>query len=154
MLKVKDEKDFWSGALFVVVGVAFAYGATAYRFGTSARPGAGFFPFGLGLLLAALGAGLVVRSLLRRGAADRIGAWPLRPALTIAAAVAAFGAALETVGLVVAVPLLAVVVAGAGPEFRWREAVVAAAVLTAFCWLVFVQALNLPLPLLPAALVR
>ena len=40
------------GVVFIVVGLAFAMGATEYRFGTSARPGPGYFPLGLGLLLA------------------------------------------------------------------------------------------------------
>ena len=35
----------------IVVGIAFAWGATLYNFGTSARPGPGYFPFGLGILL-------------------------------------------------------------------------------------------------------
>ena len=46
-LKIKSEKDFWSGLMFMVVGVAFAWGATNYSFGSSARPGPAYFPFGL-----------------------------------------------------------------------------------------------------------
>ena len=42
--------------MFLVVGVAFAWGSTAYSFGSSARPGPGYFPFGLGVILAILGA--------------------------------------------------------------------------------------------------
>ena len=40
-MKIKSEVDFWSGVVFIVVGLAFAIGATEYRFGTSARPGSG-----------------------------------------------------------------------------------------------------------------
>ena len=40
-MKIKSQKDFWSGLMFVVVGLAFAWGATNYNFGTSARPGPG-----------------------------------------------------------------------------------------------------------------
>ena len=42
--------------MFIVVGLAFAWGATTYSFGSSARPGPGYFPFGLGIMLAILGA--------------------------------------------------------------------------------------------------
>ena len=38
-VKIKSQKDFWSGVMFVVMGVAFAWGATNYTFGSSARPG-------------------------------------------------------------------------------------------------------------------
>ena len=54
-MKIKSEKDFWSGLMFIVAGVAFAYGATNYSFGSSARPGPAYFPFGLGVLMAILG---------------------------------------------------------------------------------------------------
>mgnify|MGYP000299459548 CR=1 FL=1 len=56
-MKIKSQKDFWSGLMFVVVGIAFSWGATSYSFGSSARPGPGYFPFGLGILLAALFSG-------------------------------------------------------------------------------------------------
>ena len=58
-MKIKSQRDFVSGLLFLVLGVAFAWGATEYSFGNSARPGPGYFPFGLGILLAILG-GLVL----------------------------------------------------------------------------------------------
>ena len=54
-MKIKSQKDFWSGLMFVATGLGFAAGATNYSFGTSARPGPGYFPFGLGILLAILG---------------------------------------------------------------------------------------------------
>ena len=53
---IKSRRDFWSGLMFLVTGAAFAWGATIYSFGNSARPGPGYFPFGLGILLAILGA--------------------------------------------------------------------------------------------------
>ena len=40
-MKIKSQKDFWSGLMFVAVGIGFAWGATGYSFGTSARPGPG-----------------------------------------------------------------------------------------------------------------
>ena len=40
-MKIKSQRDFWSGLMFVAVGVGFAWGATNYSFGTSARPGPG-----------------------------------------------------------------------------------------------------------------
>ena len=54
-MKIKSERDFWSGLMFLVTGVCFAVGATNYSLGESARPGPGYFPLGLGVLLAILG---------------------------------------------------------------------------------------------------
>jgi hypothetical protein len=63
-MKIKNQRDFWAGMMFLVTGVAFAWGATAYHFGSSARPGPAYFPFGLGVLLALLGAGLALHNAL------------------------------------------------------------------------------------------
>ena len=54
-MRIRSQVDFWSGVVFLVVGVAFAVGSTEYRMGTSARPGPGYFPLGLGVLLALVG---------------------------------------------------------------------------------------------------
>ena len=51
-MKIKSQRDFWSGLMFILVGIAFAWGAAAnYNFGSSARPGPAYFPIGLGVLL-------------------------------------------------------------------------------------------------------
>ena len=60
---MKNTKDFYAGLLFMLVGGTFAWGATSYQLGTSARMGPGFFPMVLGLLLAVLGAVMMARTL-------------------------------------------------------------------------------------------
>jgi len=62
-LKIKSQKDFWSGLMFIGVGVGFAWGALGYSFGSSARPGPAYFPFGLGVLMAILGGSLLFAAL-------------------------------------------------------------------------------------------
>ena len=56
-MQIKNKQDFWSGVMFVVVGAAFALGATSYSMGTAARMGPGYFPFWLGVCLSLLGGG-------------------------------------------------------------------------------------------------
>ena len=51
-MNIKSQKDFFSGLVFVVVGVAYALGATNYKIGDGARMGPGYFPLLLGVLLA------------------------------------------------------------------------------------------------------
>ena len=54
-MKIRSQKDFVAGLLLILIGLAFAVGATDYSFGTAVRPGPGYFPFGLGIILALLG---------------------------------------------------------------------------------------------------
>jgi hypothetical protein len=151
-VKIKSQKDFWSGLMFIIVGVGFAWGALDYSFGTSARPGPAYFPFGLGVMLALLGAFVLFTALtIEVEGGDPIGPWAWRPLVLVVASVAAFGWALPHLGMFVALPILVIVAATAGDEFHWKDAVINATVLTLGSWLVFSKGLNLTIPLWPAA---
>jgi len=149
-LKIKSQKDFWSGVMFIVVGIAFALGARYYSFGSSARPGPGYFPFGLGILMAILG-GMVLFKAITVDTADGepIGKWAWRPLAWICLSVAVFGWALPHLGMFIALPILVVVSAMAGDEFKWKEAIINAAILTFGSWVIFSWGLKLTIPLLP-----
>ncbi|MFO1292975.1 MAG: tripartite tricarboxylate transporter TctB family protein [Rubrivivax sp.] len=150
-MKIKSEKDFWSGLMFIVVGIVFAVGALNYSFGSSARPGPGYFPFGLGVLLAILGGVVLFGALnIETDSGEKIGAWAFRPLVWINLSVGLFGLALPYLGMFIALPILVVVSAMAGDEFHWKDAAVNAVVLTAGCWAVFSWALNLTIPLWPS----
>ena len=62
-MRIKSQRDFWSGVMFILAGIGFAWGATNYSFGNSARPGPAYFPFGLGILMAILGAMVTFKAL-------------------------------------------------------------------------------------------
>ena len=147
---IKSQKDFWSGLLFILVGIFFTWGATHYRFGSSASPGPGYFPFGLGMLLALLGGLVLFKSLtLETEGGDKIGAFAWRPLLVILGAVVLFGLLVQRAGLVVALPVLVLLSSLAGGEFGWKGALVAAVVLTLLSWAVFVLGLKLSIPMWP-----
>ena len=148
---IKSEKDFWSGLMFIVVGVAFAWGAAAnYNFGSSARPGPAYFPFGLGVLLAILGAVILFKALtVATQDGDKIGAWPIKQLLLILFAVVLFGIALPRLGLVVCLPLLIGVASLASGEFRWKEVLVNSIILTVGSWAIFIKGLGLTIPVWP-----
>lgn len=149
-MKIKSQRDFWSGLMFVAVGLAFAWGATAYNFGQSARPGPGYFPFGLGLLLAALGAIVLFKALtIESEGGDPIGGFAWRPLAFIVGTVAVFGWTLPHLGMFIALPILVVVAALAGDEFHWGEALANAAILTLGSWGIFIYGLKLTIPLKP-----
>jgi hypothetical protein len=91
-VQIKSQKDFWSGVMFILAGVGFAWGATNYNFGSAARPGPGYFPFGLGILLAVLGAAIMLKALtVPTKDGDPIGSFAWRPLGLIVAAVVVFG---------------------------------------------------------------
>lgn len=152
-MKIKSQKDFWSGVMFVAIGVGFAWGALTYSFGTSARPGPAYFPFGLGVLLAVLGGIVLFKALtIETEGGDPIGPWAWKPLVVILGAVALFGVLLPRLGMVATLPVLVVVSAYAGDEFHIGEALINAVVLTAFSWLIFIKGLGLTIPLWPTFL--
>jgi hypothetical protein len=149
-MKIKSQRDFWSGLMFLVIGVGFAWGATEYSFGTSARPGPGYFPFGLGILLALLGSLVLFKALtLESEGGDPVGAIAWRPLLIIIAAIVVFGFALPRLGLAVTLPLTIVLASLAGQTIHWRDVLISCVVLTVGSWALFIAGLKLTIPLWP-----
>ncbi len=149
-MKIKSQREFWSGIVFIVIGVVFAFGATTYSMGTSARPGAGYFPLILSVCMAILGAVVLFKALtIETDDGDPIGAFAWRPLIVIVVAIAFFGLAIERLGLFVSIPALIFISSLAGDEFKWKGVLINAAVLTVGSWLVFVVGLKLILPIYP-----
>ncbi|WP_298824390.1 tripartite tricarboxylate transporter TctB family protein [uncultured Piscinibacter sp.] len=149
-MKIKSQRDFWSGLMFIGVGLAFAWGATNYSFGTSARPGPGYFPFGLGILMALLGAAVLFKAMtIETEGGEPIGKFAWKPLFIIVGSMVLFGLLLPRLGMFITLPLLVVTSALAGDEFHWGEALVNGVIITAFSWLVFIYGLNLTIPLKP-----
>jgi hypothetical protein len=149
-VKIKSQKDFWSGLMFLAVGIGFAWGATNYSFGVAARPGPGYFPFGLGILLAILGGFILFESLVvETEDGEPIGAWAWKPLLIITFSVVMFGFILPRLGMLISLPILIVVCSLAGDEFHWKDALISVVVLTLGSWLIFIKGLSLVIPVLP-----
>jgi hypothetical protein len=137
--------------MFVITGTAFAIGATNYSMGASARPGPGYFPLILSVIMAILGLIVLFKSLtIETEGGDPIGDIAWKPLAIVVAAIAVFGAALPLLGLIITVPILIVMVSFAGDEFGWRGVIISSVVLTFFSWLVFVFGLKLVIPLWPS----
>lgn len=153
-MKIKSQRDFWSGLMFLVVGALFAWGAMAnYSFGSSARPGPGYFPFGLGLLLAVLGAFILFESLtIETEDGEPIGDIAWKPLIVILASVALFGFLLPRLGMFITLPLLVLMSSWASEEFSLKGAIISAVFLDVFSWLIFIKGLGLTIPLLPTFL--
>lgn len=153
-MKIKSQRDFWSGLMFLVVGVAFAWASVSnYSFGSSARPGPGYFPFGLGALLALLGAVVAFKALTIESADGQpIGDIAWKPLGIVVGAIVVFGFALPRLGLAVTLPLLIIITSLAGDEIRWRDLVLSCVILTVGSWAVFIKGLSLVIPVWPTFL--
>ena len=149
-MKIKSQRDFWAGLMFLLVGAGFAWGATNYSMGTSARPGAGYFPLILSSLLTLIGAFVLFEALvIETEDGEPIGDIAWRPLLVIVVAITVFAILLPRLGMFITIPILIVIVSFAGDEFGWLGVAVSATVLTVFSWLVFSKGLGLTIPLWP-----
>ena len=149
-MKIKSERDFWSGLMFLVVGIVFAVGARNYPLGVSARPGPGYFPLLLSIIMAILGAIVLFKALtIETEGGDKIGSIAWKPLVIIVAAIAVFGAAITPLGMVVTIPILIFITSLAGDEFGWKGVLANSIVLTFGSWVIFIWGLKLTIPLWP-----
>ena len=156
---IKSQKDFFCGLMFVLVGVAFAWGATSYKVGDGARMGPGYFPLLLGVLLATLGGVITFKAMVvETEDGDKIGSWAWKPLFFIIAGNLMFGLMLgglpsikfPSFGLIVAIYALTFISANAGDEFKFKEVAILATVLAVMSYLAFIVLLKLQFPVWPA----
>ena len=157
-MKIKSQKDFYSGLMFAIVGIAFAVGATNYNIGTGARMGPGYFPLMLGILLAILGGAILFKALVTPSeTGDKIGKWAWKPLFFIITANLLFGVmigglpsiGLPPMGMIAGIFALTVVASLAGENFKLKEVLILAAVLSVGSYLAFVKLLALQFPVWP-----
>ena len=144
---IGTRKDFWTGVIYVVIGLSALVIARNYALGSAARMGPGYFPTAVALLLTAIGVTIVARSFLREGESIDRFAW--KPMLLVLGSIVAFGILINRAGLVLAAVVLVLGCAAASERFRvgWLP-VVGMAALIAFCVIVFVIFMGIPMPLI------
>ena len=156
---IKSQKDFFSGVMFMAVGIAFAWGATHYKIGNGARMGPGYFPLLLGVLLAVLGGVITFKAMVVETVdGEKVGSWAWKPLFFIIAANVVFGVLLgglpsikfPAFGLIVAIYALTFIAANAGDEFKFKEVAVLATILAVMSYLAFIVLLKLQFPVWPA----
>lgn len=157
-MNIKSQKDFFSGLLFMAVGVAFAWGATKYSIGTGARMGPGYFPLMLGVMLAILGAVVAFNGLvIERVGGDKVGKWAWKPLCYIIGANLIFGVCLgglpsiglKSLGLIVGIYALTFVASMAEPGWKVKNTFFLATALAVISYLAFIKLLKLQFPVWP-----
>jgi putative tricarboxylic transport membrane protein len=146
-LRVLNHQDFYGGMALILLGLtAFVAsndlpGMRGFAFGPGTAPR--LFAFTLIMLSLAV----VVTGLLTRG--PHVTPYNLRGVVFIIGAILSFAATIRPLGLVVAAFSTILICAAAADDVKWRETVIWAAVLTAFCSFLFPYGLNLPFQLWP-----
>lgn len=143
---LRNNRDLIAGLLFVVLGGLAIILARDYPLGTTMRMGPGYFPTVLGGILLLFGAYVLARGI--RSGEKVKGEWGVRPLAWITLSIVLFGYLLDRAGMVPATVVTIFVAAAAGREFRFKEVLLLAVVMTAFSVVVFSWGLKLPYPLL------
>ena len=157
-MKIKSQKDFFPGLMFMGVGIAFAWGATTYTVGTGARMGPGYFPLMLGILLAIIGAVMAFKAtVVETVGGDKIGKWAWKPLVFILLANFTFGVLLgglpsigvPAMGLIIAIYALTIIAGMAGDQFSLKSSILLATALAIGSYVAFIWALKLQIQVWP-----
>lgn len=140
---IRNPKDFWAGILYIAFGAGAIWLARDYGMGSALKMGPGYFPSALGALLMLIGSVALVRAFVRSG--ESIDGIAIKPMVYVTLSTIAFGMSVRGAGIVPAVIVLALASAYASARFRLVPSLLLTAGLAAFCVLVFVYGLGVPL---------
>jgi Tripartite tricarboxylate transporter TctB family len=159
LVNIKSQKDFFSGLMFMAVGLAFAVGAYNYGMGDGAKMGPGYFPRMLGIILAILGGVIAFKSLtVATVDGEKVGKWAWKPLAFILGANLAFGVLLgglpsiklPAMGMIMAIYALTIISSFAGDRVKMKEVLILATILAVGSYLAFIVLLKLQIPVWPA----
>ena len=153
-MRIRNQRDLWSGLMFVAVGFLFIGLSAQYQFGSSAKMGPGYFPAVLGGLMALLGAMVAFGSVAKTNVETALSKVGWREILLLLGSVAVFGFLLPKLGMVISLALLVGISALASHEFSVRDTLLAIVVLVPMSWVVFVWGLELQFPVWPAFMTK
>lgn len=114
--------------------------------------GAGYFPFWLGIVLALLGAIVLLGALSPKAEKTYVDRFDLRIVFLVVGSVVLYGLLLKPLGIYLSVFVLVVISNLASHEFNLKVAVGNAIFLVVFAYLAFIKGLGLIFPLWPAFL--
>jgi Tripartite tricarboxylate transporter TctB family len=137
-----DTTNGLCGAIFIALGLLFAYQSWNLEIGTAFRMGPGYFPLVLAIILVLLGLIILVQA--TRVVGEPIGAIAWRGMLFILPAPIFFGLTVRGLGFVPAVLFTGIIAAFASSRMRPGMALILSAALTLFSVAVFSYALGLP----------
>ena len=141
--------DVLSGLLFIAIAAFGLWVSRNYPVGTALRMGTGYVPRLLCWILLGIGVIVFAQGMFRPGAQMQASPSAWRAVLAVTAALVAFGLSLEQLGLVAAIVLLIGIGALATRALRPLETALAALLLIAMSWGIFIFGLGLTIPVWP-----
>ena len=154
MKRFERQRDYYAGALMILVGVFAGYVATTYDLGSLREMGPGFFPLILSVLIAALGVGIAATAGRTEGDAygpmahgHRVGV-DLRGWAAIFAGVVAFIALGHYAGMAPATFACVFLAAIGDSQHTWRSAATLALGITIVAVVVLAFGLRVQMPII------
>lgn len=145
-MRIRAEKDFWAGLIYVALAAAFLWFGRDYKMGAASRMGPGYFPLTLAWVLGGFGVISIIRSFMTDG--GTLGGIAVKKLILVTAAVLAFAILIQPAGLIFALPALVIISSFASTDSQYdAKALLILVGLTAFCILVFVKGLGVPMPI-------
>lgn len=139
-------RDLVAGSALLAVGSGYAiYAAATLPLGTLRQMGAGMFPMALGVLLAIFGICIAIPAFARGAPMPE---FRPRALVAIIASIIAFAVLIRSTGLLAAVTATTVCASLAVSGRRITTIVLLCVVLMALTWAIFVQLLDLPIPVI------
>ena len=145
-VELRNNRQFLSGLMFLVIGAVSIYIAQDYPMGSALRMGPGYFPIVLGGIIGLFGIYELIVGVLKPEPIK--GNWSIRALIVLPISAVVFGILMEHAGFIPALLVLVVVSAAASSEFKFLEVVLLAIALTIACTGLFIYGLGLPYPLL------
>ena len=146
-MKVRNPQDFYGGLGLVVLALIALVASRDLPGMRGVAFGPGTAPRLFASLLALLSLAVVVNGLSAKGPA--VTPYNVRGVVCVIGSILVFAACIRPLGLVIATFATIVTCAAAVEDVKWRETVIWAVVLTAFCSVLFPYGLELPFELWP-----
>ena len=149
-LHILARKNVLAGLMFIAIAALGLWVSRDYPIGTALRMGTGYVPRLLCWILMGLGAAIAVQGLREKDAPPERTSWrQLMPIVVVTTSLVAFALAIEQLGLLLSILLLVGIGAIAARDIKIWELLVAAVVLIALAWVVFILGLGLTIPVWP-----
>lgn len=156
-LRIRSTQDMAAGLFMILLaGVALVL-SSDLPLGTLRQIGPGMLPKSFAVICAALGLLQCLGSLRFNG--EKLAGWSWRGVFFVLGGACLFGLTIRgfdlgpikvpQLGLLVSGPLVVLVSGMAAEDVKWKELVIFAVAMTAFCIFLFKYALSLPIPLAP-----
>jgi hypothetical protein len=149
-LHTLTRKNVLAGLMFIAIAALGLWISRAYPIGTALRMGTGYVPRLLCWVLMGLGAAILVQGLREKDTPPERTSWrQLMPIVVVTTSLVAFAMAIEQLGLVLSILLLVGIGAIAARDIKIWETLIAAVVLIALSWAIFIFGLGLTIPVWP-----